>query len=61
MNKKVLWQKIMQCCAIVLLLFNIVYTMVTNSASSLSFIFTCVFGICEAVLVLLLLYTDKSK
>lgn len=61
MNKKVLWQKIIQCCAIVFLLFNIVYTMVTNSASSLSFILACVFGICEAVLVLLLLYTDKSK
>ena len=61
MRKKVVWQKIVQCFVIAFLLFNIVYAIVTNNRYTLSFMLTCLLGVCPAIPVLLLLYTNKNK
>lgn len=60
MNKKLIVQRAIQFALIIFLLFNIGLAVVTKDVSITSFVCACVLGVLQAVLILLLLYTDNQ-
>lgn len=60
MNKKLIVQRVIQFVIMLFLLFSICFAWITKEVSVTSFVLACVLGVCQAILIILLLYTEED-